>query len=144
MKNVECSETPAIVAVTFADHVVYNILECDGEFSKAGETIIYLLQNRKNIFVADFMDSQSYDGIVEITDEEGLYCGKYISFHNSNTCLFRDILRMMTDGSVAENFYIYDFLRDLLLIKTPGIPNPVLIDYNNDLDIDHFKSLIST
>lgn len=136
-------DTTAIIAVSFADHVVYSIVENDGEFDLTGEAVISHLRADRNRLVGDIMESQSYESVWSIDDED-VYFGGYLSSKNRNQCIFSDLYRMMySEVGITEYFYIYDFIREVLLVKTPELFNPVVIDYTNEEDLEHFRHLIA-
>lgn len=135
-------ESNAIVAISFADHVIYNIVEMEGEFDLTGESIISHLRYDRNGFVAEIIASQSHESI-EFIDDEHVIFSDFLSSDNKNECFFSDLYRMMySETGLTDFFYIYDIIQDVLLIKTPEIPNPMIIDYKNDEDLDHFRHLL--
>lgn len=133
----------AFVGVLFGKDIYYNVVGSEGEFNLTGESIICLLLESKNKFVSDIFQSQSYDWI-DVIDDEGFIFGDFIGHDNENFCTFSDLMNMMySDEIYAENFYVYDIKQDVLLVKTPQLPNPLAIDYTNESDILRFREIIN-
>lgn len=135
------SDVPAFVGVSFSNHVVYNMVETDGEFEYTGLSIINFLNNNKNKFVSDIILSQSYDGIELLLDDQMKF-GNLYDTQNTNIDSFADVYSVMCEKDSVDYYYIYDAVEDLLFIKTPELRDPMAVDYKNSADVRNFRNLI--
>jgi hypothetical protein len=136
MDEIETDVT-AFVGVAFGNNVVYNVVDREGEFEFTGMSIIRLLNNDKNRFIADIIESQSYDGISVILDD-GVKFNEYDFPGATNMDLFSDIYTYMREDDNIEYYYIYDVTEDVLIVKTPDEREPVALNYQSGKDVRNF------
>jgi hypothetical protein len=129
-------ETSAFVGVAFSSEVIYNYVQQEGEFNSTGASIIEFLREDKNKFVAKLIESQSYECIKLLFDDDMIF-DKMYDKTNTNNEPFKYIYEYMEDGDLFEYFYIYDFLNDVLIVKTP-YSKPIALDYKSDEDVEYF------
>lgn len=131
-------EISAFVGISFSNKVIYNLVEREGEFEYTGRSIIHLLKEDVNKFMADIILSQNHQCIDVILDDRIVY-GQKFEETNSNIESFQDIYTIMfEENNAIEYYYIYDLSEDLLIIKTPEIDEPIAVDYKNSKDIRNF------
>lgn len=131
------SDTSAFVGISFSTHVVYNIVEREGEFEYTGLSIIQYLKRDKNKFIAKIIESQSYESIEVILDDEIVF-GDHFDNSNTNMHSFADVYNIMGGKNNVNYFYIYDMSQDVLIVKTPQLNEPIAIDYNISSDVRNF------
>lgn len=130
-------ETSAFVGIAFSNDVIYNYVDQEGEFENTGMSIIRQLLDDKNYFMAQIMESQSYDNIKAILDDEVIF-GPFYSTQNNNLDTFAEVYRLMEEDSVFDYYYVYDVVKDVIILKTPDINKPMALDYKNKEDVDYF------
>ena len=82
--DLESQDNPALVGVIFGNKVIYNILENDTDFLNTGLSIIHHLKRDKNKYIADIIESQSYNSIKYIFDDE-IRFGSVLDLQNENS-----------------------------------------------------------
>ena len=130
-------EKLACVGVAFGNKVIYNIVEKDAEFINTGLSICNYLIRDRNKFVSRIIESQSYDGISIILDDE-IRFNKFYDSSFSTIDNYSTLLSLMEDNSIYEYFYIYDYVNDMLIVKTPLIKEPVALNYKSATDVRDF------
>ena len=133
MKNYGC----AFVGVAFYDRVIYNVVLNDSEFKYTGLSIISLLKKHKNKFIANLIESQSYNSIKYIFDDKMIF-DEFFDITNENREKYKNILNFMKEDNIYGHFYIYDLENDKLIVKTPNMDNPVALDYNDEISTREF------
>lgn len=131
------SETIAFVGISFSNNVIYNIVERDGEFEHTGRSIIHFLKTDKNNFMSKLIESQSYDGIKALFDDEMKFGGNYDPT-NHNIDSFQTVYNIMNEENVIDYYYIYDLIEDVLIVKTPDLDESIAIDYRSSEDVRNF------
>lgn len=137
MIDVSDNEISAFVGVSFSNKIIYNIIERDGEFRNTGISLINFLKTNKNLFVAKLIESQSYDSIKMLLDND-LVFGNFYDSNNSNMESFKEVYKLMNEKNSFNHYYIFDIIEDLLIIKTPEINEVSAIDYKNSVDVNNF------
>jgi len=141
MMDVESYDKTAFVGISFSDRVIYNLVEREGEFEYTGRSIISLLRNERNYFMSKIIESQSYQSIKVILDDEIIF-GEFIDKQNMNIETFHDIYSYIHENNSIDYYYIYDVLEDMLLIKEPNMPEIIAVDYKNSYDVREFINTI--
>lgn len=139
MKNTNETKN-AIVGVSFGTNVYYNIVENDPEFEYTGLAVISWLNHDNNRFIGEMFESQSYESIVRILDDDidyGVFCG---SNDNKNTTSMQQMYSFITGGSDVSHVYIYDVFNDVLLVKTPEMDQLTAVEYKNSADVREFRN----
>lgn len=129
----------ALVGVDLGQDIVYNIIQSEGEFKNSGLSIINWLNHNPNKFVSKIFQSQSYDSIEYIFNNE-IKFGSYFDYNNKNIDTFKNIYKLIRDNNDYEYFYIYDFHKDVLIIKTP-FSNLYVLDYKEPESLYEFIKL---
>jgi len=137
MFDINDNEISAFVGVSFSNKIVYNIVERDGEFENTGISILRFLHNNKNLFLAKIFESQSYDSIKLLLDNDLIF-GNFYNSNNSNMDSFTDVYKLMNEVNSFNHYYIFDIIEDLLIIKIPELEEIAAIDYKNINDIENF------
>ena len=130
-------EKLACVGVAFGNKVIYNIVEKDADFINTGLSICNFLLRDRNKFVAKIIESQSYDGISIILDDE-IRFSKFYDSSYSTLDNYDALLILMQESSLYEYFYIYDYVNDMIIVKTPLIKEPIALNYKNSTDVRDF------
>lgn len=141
MNNGFEKEIAAFVGVSFSNHIIYNIVEEEGEFELTGLSIINYLNSDKNKFMADIMLGQSHDCIKLLLDDHMEY-GEYQDDQNTNIITFNKLYNLMSTHEEIEYYYVFDVLENLLFVKTPELIEPIAIDYKNSQDVRNFRNKI--
>jgi len=129
----------AIVGVSFGSNVYYNIVENEPEFEYTGLAVISWLNHDNNRFISEMFESQSYESITRILDDELDY-GVFISHDNKNTSSMQQMYSFITGGSDVSHVYIYDVFNDVLLVKTPEMDQLTAVEYKNSADVREFRN----
>lgn len=137
MKDILETEISAFVGISFGTHVIYNVVDIDGEFEYTGQSIIQYLKNNKNEYISKIIESQSYDGIKLILDDKILFNEKFNN-NNTNMDTFSDINKVINENYLIDYYYIYDIIQDVLIIKIPEFNELIAIDYKSSTDIRNF------
>jgi len=124
----------SFVGVAFSDKVIYNLVEHDPELINTGLSIIQHLKNDKNKFISKIIESQSYNNIKYIFDDEVIF-NDFYDWNNENRESFYDIQVLIEDDNAYEYFYIYDLDSDTLLIKTPELNYLTSINYQDSKEV---------
>jgi len=127
----------AFIGILFGDKVIFNVINNDADFLSTGVSIIHHLKTDKNKFVSKIIESQSYNGIKYIFDDEILFEEIY-SKTNENSYSFNDIMKLIIEDNVYEYFYILDYSSNTILIKIPEVEHLTNIDYTNSTDVRNF------
>lgn len=130
-------DTSAFVGISFSNRVIYNLVDRDGEFENTGLSIITFLKNDKNRFMANLIESQSYESIKLIFDDKFIFNELY-SKQNENVESFNNVYSFIGEMNSIEYFYIYDAIEDVLIVKTPYLDEPIALDYKNSEDVRNF------
>lgn len=128
-------DVPAFVGVAIGDRVIFNLVDRHGDFPYTGVSIIHALKQNRNKFVADIIQSQSYNSIVEIFDDH-LVFGEFKSNNSINYHLYRQTYDFMI--KTPGYFYIYDLFNDVIIIKTLDTPEPIGLNYKSSPDVRNF------
>ena len=140
MRDVKEHDDQAFIGVAFNSKVIFSVLEHDVDFLKSGLSIIQHLKHDKNKFIARIIESQSYDSIKYIFDDEIIF-SEFYDITNENSEPFTDVMNLVNNENEYHYFYIYDYDSDTLIIKIPDIPSVILIDYK---DTSQVRDLINT
>jgi hypothetical protein len=146
-KNLESKENimndnSAVVGVAFSNDVFYNYVIDDGDFEFTGMNIVELLQEQRNEFVADIIASQSHSQINGIYSD-GVELCDYESSGLLNHSTYNAIYNLMDkDIGPVDYYYIYDFMNDVLVIKTP-FTKTMALDYKNEEDVNYFLEYLN-
>ena len=135
-------DNSAFVGIAFNQNVIYNVVERDAEFIHTGMSIINFLKNDKNKFLSDIIQSQSYESIKLIFDDNILY-GEFYDKNNSNIDSFDDVYTLMIEQNNYEYFYVYDFVNDVLIVKIPEEPEIIALNYKDSYDVRDFINRIN-
>jgi len=139
----------AIVGVCYTNRVIFNIVDNDADFFNTGLSIIHHLKSSvksRNNFISAIIESQAYDSIKDIFDDEIIF-GNFYSEDNENTDSLQDILKLVnsTDSTGSTDsictfkyMYIYDVDSDKLFIKLPELENVVALDYKKAKEVKAF------
>lgn len=136
-------KNPAFIGIAFSNDVIYNYVDDEGQFKYTGMSFIRQLKKNRNDIMARIIKSQSYDCIRYLMDDEVIY-GDRIATNNTNVALFNEIYRLMndfTDDAVFEYYYIYDVMKDVIILKTPDISKAMVLEYNNPEDVEYFFNI---
>ena len=128
-------DVPAFVGVAIGDRVIFNLVDRHGDFPNTGVSIIHALKQNRNKFVADIIQSQSYNSIVEIFDDHFVF-GEFKSNNSIKCRLYRRAYDFMI--KMPGYFYIYDLFNDVLIIKTLDTPEPIGLNYKSSSDVRNF------
>lgn len=132
---------PALIGVAFGNRVIFNIVDRDPDFIHTGLSVIQQLKNNKNEFIAKLIESQSYNSIKHIFDDEVKF-GDYYDKHNENIESYSEIMRLIQEENSYEYFYIVDMESDTLIIKIPLNPL-VALDYTHSNEVRDFINNIN-
>ncbi len=121
---------PAFIGMSFDSKVIYNVVDMDGEFDLTGMSIIQYLKNNKNKFIAQLLQSQSYDSIKYILDDDIVF-GEHYDNSSMNIDTFQKVLEIMKTDKLYDYFYVYDLYSDLLIMKTPNEKDYIALDYKD-------------
>ena len=134
----------ALVGVLINGTVVYNILLEEPEFSISGLSIIHQMRTDLNSFVGKIFESQSYDGIDFISNQNVKF-SSYLSESNQNIETFSNIsnfIQKQQNKYFFNYFYIIDYANKLLIVKIPDT-DLVALDYTNKEDVSKFRNSIN-
>lgn len=135
-------QTGAVIGVAFSNDVFYNYVEEDGDFEFTGMNIVEMLQEQRNEYVADIMASQSHSKVDGIFIDGVSLCD-YTSSRDSNMTTYEGMYYLMENElGPFDYYYIYDFVRDVLIIKTP-FTKPMALDYKNEEDVNYFLEFLN-
>lgn len=137
--DIEIEET-AFVGISFSNKVIYNLVDREGEFKYTGLSVINWLTQDRNKFIAKIIESQSYECIKVLLDEEIVYGGFY-SKSNVNIDSISGVYNIMKEKNAIRHYYIYDMVEDVIIIKTPYIDEPIALDYHIKKDVTDFLQL---
>jgi|SaaInl8_200m_RNA_FD_contig_31_1233686_length_2218_multi_7_in_0_out_0_4 hypothetical protein len=137
MTDVRDMEIPALVGVMIQDKVIYNTVDRDGEFFNTGMSMINFLKHDTNKFVALMFESQNYESIKAIYDDEFVF-GEPLNNQNRNIDSFQEIHKLMENDTLFDHFYILDLLNNTLIAKIPEQEDVIALDYRYANDIREF------
>jgi len=143
MQEIKEPEVTAFVGVSFGNHVIYNVVEREGEFEYTGMSIIHFLKSDKNAFAARIVESQNYQSIKVILDDSVVF-GERNLYADSNIDSFTSVYNHMHTAGGSDYYYIYDIIKDIIYIKTPEMSRVIAVDFHSSLDVRKFINKIKT
>lgn len=126
----------AFVGVSLSSKIIYNVLENEIEFKLSGISIINQLNKNPNEFMGKVIESQNYDSIKFIYDNNIIF-GDFFNYNNENIETFDNVYTLMQESKDYEYFYIYDNEQKVLIVKTP-YTDIIALDYKNIFDVQNF------
>lgn len=124
-----------IVGVSFGNSAYVLDVREEYELENVGFSLITWIKNDKSSFVSEVFKYQKF-GIVTTIFDDRIIPAKIKSLEP----IFNEVSITDLQKDINNNDYVYilSFKDDLLLVKTPIIPELIALDYKNENDVKEY------